>query len=153
MITLTLPVSERLESCDGKEGGKPPDSSSNSSLWLFITKNKHIPLNILNESLSQPFAAGMILLLKDEGLGFKGRSRLAQSCGWVRSSLMPKWKLPSYVRLCDPMDHTIVGSLSLLQRIFPTQGSNPGLPHCRQTLYCLSQLASHLPRKVCKNRP
>ena len=24
-----------------------------------------------------------------------------------------------------------VGSLSLLQRIFPTQGSNPGLPHCR----------------------
>ena len=26
----------------------------------------------------------------------------------------------------------------LLQEIFPTQGSNPGLPHCRQTLYCLS---------------
>ena len=26
----------------------------------------------------------------------------------------------------------------LLQRIFPTQGSNPGLPHCRQTLYRLS---------------
>ena len=27
-----------------------------------------------------------------------------------------------------------VGSLSLLQGIFPTQGSNPGLPHCRQIL-------------------
>ena len=26
----------------------------------------------------------------------------------------------------------------LLQGIFLTQGSNPGLPHCRQTLYCLS---------------
>ena len=26
----------------------------------------------------------------------------------------------------------------LLQGIFPTQGSNPGLSHCRQTLYCLS---------------
>ena len=26
----------------------------------------------------------------------------------------------------------------LLQRIFPTQGSNLGLPHCRQTLYHLS---------------
>ena len=26
----------------------------------------------------------------------------------------------------------------LLQRIFPTQGSNPGLLHCRQTLYRLS---------------
>ena len=28
----------------------------------------------------------------------------------------------------------------LLQGIFPTQGLNPGLPHCRQILYCLSVL-------------
>ena len=27
-----------------------------------------------------------------------------------------------------------MGSLSLLQGIFPTQGLNPGLPHCRQIL-------------------
>ena len=27
----------------------------------------------------------------------------------------------------------------LLQGIFVTQGSNPGLPHCRQMLYHLSQ--------------
>ena len=31
---------------------------------------------------------------------------------------------------------------SLLQGIFPTQGSNPGLSHCRQTLYCLSHQGS-----------
>ena len=35
--------------------------------------------------------------------------------------------------LCNPMDYTGqntgVGSLSPLQGIFPTQGSNPGLPH------------------------
>ena len=30
----------------------------------------------------------------------------------------------------------------LLQGIFPTQGSNPGLPHCRQTLYRLSHQGS-----------
>ena len=30
---------------------------------------------------------------------------------------------------------TGMGSLSLLQGIFPTQGSNPSLPHCRQMLY------------------
>ena len=30
----------------------------------------------------------------------------------------------------------------LLQRIFPTQGSNPGLPHCRQILYRLSHQGS-----------
>ena len=29
---------------------------------------------------------------------------------------------------------TVVGSHSLLQGIFPTQGSNPGLPHWRQIL-------------------
>ena len=32
---------------------------------------------------------------------------------------------------------TGVGCHSLLQGIFPTQGSNPGLLHCRQVLYCL----------------
>ena len=31
-----------------------------------------------------------------------------------------------------------MGSLSHLQGIFPTQGSNPGLPHCRWILYQLS---------------
>jgi len=31
-----------------------------------------------------------------------------------------------------------VSSLSLLQGIFPAQGSNPGLPHCRWILYQLS---------------
>ena len=30
------------------------------------------------------------------------------------------------------------GLPSLLQGIFPTQGSNPGLPNCRRILYCLS---------------
>ena len=32
----------------------------------------------------------------------------------------------------------------LLQRIFPTQELNPGLPHCRQTLYRLSHHESHI---------
>jgi len=31
----------------------------------------------------------------------------------------------------SPGQNTGAGSLFLLQRIFPTQGSNPGLPHCR----------------------
>ena len=55
--------------------------------------------------------------------------------------------------LCNPMDYTDhgilqawiptgVGSLFLLQGIFPTQGSNPGLPHCRWILYQLSYQGS-----------
>ena len=35
----------------------------------------------------------------------------------------------------SPGQNTGVGSLSLLQGIFPTQGFYPGLPHCRQILY------------------
>ena len=42
----------------------------------------------------------------------------------------------------SPGKNTGVGSLSLLQGIFPTQGLNPGLPHCRQILYQLSQKGS-----------
>ena len=34
----------------------------------------------------------------------------------------------------SPGQNTGVGSLSLLQGIFPTQGSNPGLQHCRRIL-------------------
>ena len=59
--------------------------------------------------------------------------------------------------LCDPMGCSLPGSSSpwdfpgnstgvdchfLLQGIFPTQGLNPGLLHCRQTLYHLSHQGS-----------
>ena len=47
--------------------------------------------------------------------------------------------------LCDPVGYAVHeilqaripewGAPSLLQGIFPTQGSNPGLPHCRRILY------------------
>ena len=39
----------------------------------------------------------------------------------------------------------LVGSHSLLQGIFPTQGSNPGLLHCRQIPYHLSHQGSPQP--------
>jgi len=38
----------------------------------------------------------------------------------------------------SPGQNTGVGSLSLLHGLLPTQGSNPGLLHCRQILYQLS---------------
>ena len=51
-----------------------------------------------------------------------------------------------FLRLYSPWNslgqNTGVGSLSLLQGIFPTQGSNPSLLHCRQILYQLSQKGS-----------
>ena len=38
----------------------------------------------------------------------------------------------------SPGQNTGVGSLSLMRGIFASQGSNPGLPHCRRILYQLS---------------
>ena len=44
---------------------------------------------------------------------------------------------------------SVVGCHSLLQEIFPTQGWNPGLLHCRQILYQLSHQGSpHVPRNM-----
>ena len=63
----------------------------------------------------------------------------------------------SCLTLCDPMEcslpgssvhgdspgkNTGVGCHALFQGIFPIQGSNPGLPHCRRILYCLSHQGS-----------
>ena len=42
----------------------------------------------------------------------------------------------------SPGQNTGMGSLSLLQGIFPTQGLNPGLLHCKQILYQLSHAGS-----------
>ena len=60
-----------------------------------------------------------------------------------------KWKSLSRIRGLyspwnSPGQNTGVGSLPLLQRIVPIQGSNPGLPHCRQILNQLSHKGSPL---------
>ena len=69
----------------------------------------------------------------------------------------------SFPILCSPMDYSLlgpwnspvkntgVGCHSLLQRIFLTQGLNPGFLHCRQSLYHLSHQVSHVsPLLSCK---
>ena len=58
-----------------------------------------------------------------------------------------KWKSLSLVQLCpwnSPGQNTWVGNLPLLQGILPTQGSNPGLPHCGRILYQLSHKGSSI---------
>ena len=53
-----------------------------------------------------------------------------------------KWKEWKLFPWNSPGPNNGVGSHSLLQEIFPTQRSNPGLPHCRQILYQLSHKGS-----------
>ena len=49
---------------------------------------------------------------------------------------------PDYTLWNSPGQNVRVGSLSFFQGIFPTQGLNPGLPHCRWVLYQLSHQGS-----------
>ena len=76
--------------------------------------------------------------------------RESESCSVVFDSLQPHGL---YNPWNSPGQNTGVGSLSFLLWMFPTQGSNPGLPHCRQILYYLSHqgrlesILSELPGK------
>ena len=51
------------------------------------------------------------------------------------AKLLSPWDSPGKI--------TGVDCHALLQRIFPTQGWNLGLPHCRWILYCQSHQGSH----------
>ena len=66
-------------------------------------------------------------------------SQWSESHSVVSDSLWPHGLYSPYN---SPGQNTGVGSLSLFQGIFPTQGWNPGLPHCRQILYQLSHKGS-----------
>ena len=62
----------------------------------------------------------------------------------MSDSLLPHGLWPTRI-LCpweSPGKNTGVGCHALLQGIFPTQGSNPDLPHCRWILYHLSPQGS-----------
>ena len=56
----------------------------------------------------------------------------SESCSVASESLRPHGPCNPWN---SPGQNTGVGSLSLLQGIFPNQGSNPSLPHCRWILY------------------
>ena len=79
---------------------------------------------------------------------------------WHNIFKVPKGKsLQLRILYCDPMDRTLQGSsihgisqarvlewvaISFYQRIFPTQGSNPGLLPCKKTIYHLSHQGRQL---------
>ena len=67
-------------------------------------------------------------------LGMRRESHSAVSDSLRPHGLYSPWNSPG--------QNTGVGSLSLLQGIFPIQGSNPSLSHCRQILHQLSHKGS-----------
>ena len=77
-----------------------------------------------------------------KAVSIQGKWKWSESCSVVSDSLQPHGLWTS------PGQNTGAGSLSLLQGIFPTQGSNPGLPHYGWILYQLSPQGSPIQGKV-----
>ena len=115
----------------------------------FLGREIQGPSCLLNASQSWPlvnitwaaFEEGMWVLLHTNRIGITADRSLA-----LASTILLAQSCPN---LCDPVDCSLSGSSVYgsglpfpLQGIFPTQGSNPGLLHCRQTLYPLSHQES-----------
>ena len=87
---------------------------------------------LIKETLRAPLPLCHVRTQQEDGVyepGGRTSQNIYESRSVVSNSLRPH-------RLYSPWNssgqNTGVGSLSLLQRIFPTQGLNPGLPHCKQ---------------------
>jgi len=100
-----------------------------SLFTLFYVKKVRRP--VFNNSSLHVSSTNLVQILF---LVFYEKSE-SESHSVVSDSLQPHGL---YSPWNSPGQNTGVGSHSLLQGIFPTQGSNPGLLHCRQSLYCLS---------------
>ena len=92
-------------------------------LWSFVTSERGLGVRELRFNVSTR----------------KWPRRLRKSRSVMSDSLQPHGL---YSPWNSPGQNTGVGSLSLLQGIFPTQGSNPGLPHCKWILSQLSHKGS-----------
>ena len=94
-----------------------------AGISLVINLHSHVQISIIHNSKD-------VETWKQPRYQWESES-LCQVQLFVTHGLYSPWTSPG--------QNTGVGSLSVLQGIFPTQGLNPVLPHCRWILYQLSQ--------------
>ena len=119
---------------------------SNQSTWLKASVNLLVHqtqcrrfYQYLSSSTPQALYASVAFLLAILPFNHYTSAKRSESRSVMSDSL---WLYGLYSPWNSLGQNTGVGSRSLLQGIFPTQGSNPGLPHCRQILYRLSHQGS-----------
>ena len=118
--------------------GKKKNIKLNSDKFA-IMHSQHLNIHTL-DFLSEKKCLPYNPTLKDYEI------RLSEELGVTVMLICMKMKV-KLTQLCPTLyslwnssrQNTEVGSLSLLQGIFATQGSNPGLPHCRRVLCQISQ--------------
>ena len=110
------------------------DSESFVTYKTYFT-NKHLPQEVQHRAsqVSLPPGIWWEILVPPKVNAWKWSESEIRSV--LPNSLQPHGL---YSPWNSPGQNIGVGGHSLRQGIFPTQGSNPGLPHCRQILYCLS---------------
>ena len=137
--------------CPAGEGPPSPGASSQMESSRYRAAWECNPKTQENSAESPecqwPSQLGAVSLKKVPGLG-KGPLKspallclVAQSCS-TRCDPMDCSLSGSSDHRDSPGKNTAVGCHALLQGIFPTQGSNPGLQHCRRILYILSHKGS-----------
>ena len=112
--------------------------TSHVGLWsLSFLAYCCLPLYPVEVSPVSLFSQGFFSLIRTPVI--LGEVKWSESCSVMSDSLRPCGLYSPWNSLGQ---NTGVGSLSLLQGIFPTQGSNPGLLHSRRILYQLSHKGS-----------
>ena len=131
---------------------------------LIVSRKKYLLLVKINQDFSTLkrihsicWSAGQYLLSEVKSLSrvplfatpWTVAYQAPPSMGFFRQEYWSELPFPSPVFHGTPFGggmglgkNTRGGCHSLLQEIFLTQGLNPGLPHCRQTLYHLSHQGS-----------
>ena len=103
---------------------------------FFSLKKADLQLSGINDNTAKKkdIKRRMFISLRTKVLVARSCLTLCDSMELQSARLLCPWNSPSR--------NTEVGSHSLFQGIFPTQGSNPGLLHCRQIVYHLSHHGS-----------
>ena len=125
------------------------------TLWPWMCMHGNCPAYQLDWREGYDWPMCLLYFIKLPWTCSHGKSGEAWEKAWKSKS---PWKMKvkvtkSCMTLCDPMNYsspgssvhrnspgenTRVGCHEFLQEIFPTQGLNPGLPHCWWILYQLS---------------
>ena len=104
---------------------------------IYKWRNKWVNRFYKRLSISQPIKGRTRIQI--QGSLTSSEVKWRGSCSAMSDSL---WPDRLYSPWNSPGQNTGVGSLSLLQWIFPTLGFNPGLLYCRWVLYQLSHQRS-----------